>query len=78
MYHHWKVNRSRSQARRILAEMFALFLAEPEVLPGEWFDRLRHLDQADRARVICDYIAGMTDRYAIEEHRRLFHLEPWS
>jgi len=78
MYHHWKVNRSRSQARRILAEMFALFLAEPEVLPGEWFARLRPLDEAGRARVICDYIAGMTDRYAIEEHRRLFQLEPWS
>ncbi len=78
MYHHWKVNRSRSQARRILAEMFALFLAEPEVLPGEWFERLRHLEQVGRARVICDYIAGMTDRYAIEEHRRLFHLEAWS
>ena len=78
MYHHWKVNRSRSQARRILAEMFALFLAEPEVLPGEWFARLRPLDQPGRARVICDYIAGMTDRYAIEEHRRLFHLEAWA
>ena len=58
--------------------MFALFLAEPEVLPGEWFERLRHLEQAGRARVICDYIAGMTDRYAIEEHRRLFPLEAWS
>jgi len=77
MYHHWKVNRSRSQARRILAEMFALFLAEPEVLPGEWQARLSGLDEAGRARVVCDYIAGMTDRYAIEEHRRLFHLEAW-
>ncbi len=78
MYHHWKVNRSRSQARRILAEMFQLFLAEPEVLPGDWFIRLGGLDLGGRARVICDYIAGMTDRYAIEEHRRLFHLEPWA
>ena len=78
MYHHWKVNRSRSQARRILAEMFALFLAEPEVLPGEWYARLRHLDRPGQARVVCDYIAGMTDRYAIEEHRRLFHLDAWS
>jgi dGTPase len=77
MYHHWRVNRSRSQARRILAEMFGLFLSEPDVLPGEWFARQRELDQAGRARVVCDYIAGMTDRYAIEEHRRLFQLEPW-
>jgi dGTPase len=77
MYRHWRVNRSRSQARRILAEMFALFQAEPEVLPAEWFERSRDRDPTDQARVICDYIAGMTDRYAIEEHRRLFHLEPW-
>ena len=78
MYRHWRVNRSRSQARRILADMFGLFLAEPDVLPAEWYAHLREMDEAGRARVICDYVAGMTDRYAIEEHRRLFHLEPWA
>ncbi|MGH7016397.1 MAG: deoxyguanosinetriphosphate triphosphohydrolase, partial [Caulobacteraceae bacterium] len=77
MYRHWRVNRTRSQARRILAEMFALILSEPDVLPPEWFDKVRGTDEAGRARVVCDYIAGMTDRFAIEEHRRLFHLEPW-
>ena len=35
-------------------------------------------DEAGRARVVCDYIAGMTDRFAIEEHRRLFHLDVWN
>jgi dGTPase len=78
MYRHWKVNRTRSQARRILAEMFQLFMAEPDVLPAEWFSRCEGRDEAGRARVICDYIAGMTDRYAIEEHRKLFHLDVWS
>jgi dGTPase len=77
MYRHWKVNRSRSQARRILADMFTLFLAEPDVLPAEWFSRAQDLDETGRARLICDYIAGMTDRFAIEEHRRLFQLDPW-
>jgi dGTPase len=77
MYRHWRVNRSRSQARRILADMFALFLAEPEVLPAGWHDRAAGLDEPARARLICDYIAGMTDRYAIEEHRRLFQLDIW-
>ena len=77
MYRHWRVNRTRSQARRLLAEMFDLFLTEPEVLPAEWFERQRDRDAAARARVICDYIAGMTDRYAIEEHRRLFQIEAW-
>jgi len=75
MYRHWRVNRTRSQARRMLAEMFQLFLAEPDVLPTEWFARVEGRDEAGRARVVCDYIAGMTDRFAIEEHRKLFHLD---
>ena len=75
MYRHWRVNRTRSQARRMLAEMFQLFLGEPDVLPAEWFARTEGRDEAGRARVVCDYIAGMTDRYAIEEHRKLFHLD---
>jgi dGTPase len=75
MYRYWKVNRTRSQARRILAEMFTLFMAEPDVLPAEWFGRAEGRDEAGRARVVCDYIAGMTDRFAIEEHRKLFHLD---
>jgi dGTPase len=78
MYRYWKVNRTRSQARRILAEMFSLFMAEPEVLPTEWFSLSQNRDEAGRARVVCDYIAGMTDRFAIEEHRRLFHLDVWN
>jgi len=75
MYRHWRVNRTRSQARRILAEMFQLFMVEPDVLPNEWYGRVEGRAEAGRARVICDYIAGMTDRYAIEEHRKLFHLD---
>lgn len=78
MYRHWKVNRTRSQARRILAEMFQLFMAEPDVLPAEWFARAEGRDEPGRARVVCDYVAGMTDRYAIEEHRKLFHLDVWT
>jgi dGTPase len=77
MYRHWRVNRKRSRARRMLAEMFDLFLAEPDVLPPEWNNRLQREDDAGRARVVCDYIAGMTDRFATEEHRKLFRLESW-
>ncbi len=77
MYRHWKVNRTRSQARRLLADMFDLFRAEPDVLPADWSARLSGRDEGGRVRVICDYIAGMTDRYAIEEHRKLFHLDGW-
>ncbi|HXQ45498.1 MAG TPA: deoxyguanosinetriphosphate triphosphohydrolase [Caulobacteraceae bacterium] len=77
MYRHFRVNRTRSQARRIIVELFELFTAEPDVLPTEWFERARTRDEAGRARVVCDYIAGMTDRYAIEEHRKLFNLDVW-
>ena len=75
MYRHWRVNRTRSQARRMLAEMFQLFLGEPDVLPAEWYARAQVRDEAGQARLVCDYIAGMTDRFAIEEHRKLFHLD---
>ena len=80
MYRHYRVNRSRSQARRILASLFGLFTAEPEVLPDAWYARIeaRRGDKAAQARVVCDYVAGMTDRFAIEEHRKLFNLEVWS
>ncbi len=76
MYRHYRVNRSRSQARRILGEMFQLFMAEPEVLPPEWSVKAMTEDSRKRARAVCDYIAGMTDQYAIEEHRKLFSLDP--
>lgn len=75
MYRHYRVNRTRSQARRILAEMFQLFMAEPEVMPTEWGALAATQDLHKRARAVCDYIAGMTDRYAIEEHRKLFNLD---
>ncbi len=82
MYRHFRVNRTRSQARRILAELFGLFLPEPDVLPDEWLQRADAKSaqdgEAGRARVVCDYIAGMTDRFAIEEHRKLFNLDIWS
>jgi dGTPase len=78
MYRHYRVNRTRSQARRILAEMFSLFMAEPGVMPPEWSERAEGRDLASRARLVCDYIAGMTDRFAIEEHRKLFNLDVWS
>ena len=79
MYRHHKVNRMMSQARRIVRELFGLFIAEPDTLPAPWRTRaqLADKDMVKRARVVCDYIAGMTDTYAIDEHRRLFNLERW-
>ncbi len=75
MYRHYKVNRKRSQARRILRDLFHLFLAEPDTLPPPWRVTATQSSRDGRARTICDYLAGMTDNYAIDEHRRLFNLE---
>ena len=73
MYKHYKLNRTRSHAKRTLNEMFNLFTTEPDTLPTQWFQLVCSKDtETARARVICDYIAGMTDAFAIEEHRRLF------
>jgi len=79
MYRHFKVNRARSQAKRIVKSLFELFFSEPETLPPEWrarYESARGKDNGARlARVVCDYIAGMTDRYAMREYRRLFGVE---
>ena len=71
MYRHYRVNRMSSKARRVVRELFQLFLAEPECLPGEW-RALAGGGTAERARLVADYLAGMTDRFALDEHRRLF------
>jgi dGTPase len=73
LYHHYQVNRMTSKARRIITELFEAFMQEPRLLPPDYqtandmADRVHH-----QARKVADYIAGMTDRYAMREHRRLF------
>ncbi|MEL6473052.1 MAG: deoxyguanosinetriphosphate triphosphohydrolase [Pseudomonadota bacterium] len=75
MYKHYKVNRMRSQAKRMLRDLFTLFHAEPDTLPPPWRNDAIQAEPGRRARLVCDYIAGMTDNFAIEEHRRLFNLD---
>ena len=71
LYRHYRVARMSSKARRIVTELFSAFLAEPEILPPEFQARAGE----NKTRAIADYIAGMTDRYAILEHRRLYAVE---
>ena len=68
LYRHPRVLRTSAQARRIVSELFGVFLAKPRLLPPDFQARARE----DTPRAIADYIAGMTDRYAIREHQRLF------
>ncbi|MBU6374017.1 MAG: deoxyguanosinetriphosphate triphosphohydrolase [Alphaproteobacteria bacterium] len=77
MYRHYQISRVRSQARRILRDLFEIFLREPELLPDRWRIQAVAPGTTETARVVCDYIAGMTDPFAIDEHRRLFNLDRW-
>jgi dGTPase len=74
MYEHWRLNRSHSKARRVVADLFNLLFAEPNCLPPPWRERAEQAETPARARLVADYIAGMTDRFALDEHKRLFDL----
>lgn len=79
MYQHTELNRMTSKARRIVAELFDILTREPQSLPAEWRAEAEGAPENrtpdDRAhRIVADYIAGMTDRYAMLEHKRLFDL----
>jgi dGTPase len=71
LYRHYRVNRMSSKAKRIIRELFEAFYEDPTLMPEEFQLRARQ----ELARTVADYIAGMTDRYAIREYRRLFTVE---
>ncbi|QIE57977.1 deoxyguanosinetriphosphate triphosphohydrolase [Pikeienuella piscinae] len=72
MYRHPEVLRMRRKTARVVRDLFAIFVEEPALLPDDWRDAAVHAVSADiRARVVADYIAGMTDRFALDEHRNL-------
>lgn len=72
MYRHYRVNRMSSKARRVVKELFAFFLAEPECLPTDWRRQTDGAGTQRTAEMVADFIAGMTDRFALEEHNRIF------
>jgi dGTPase len=72
MYRHPRLMAVRVEADRVVRELFRHFVNEPEALPEEWRAGLSPGDESRLARRVSDYIAGMTDRYALLEHRRLF------
>jgi dGTPase len=76
MYRHGRVQRVMEEASRVVRELFGRYRDSPADLPEEWSAGLRGLDDAARARHIADFIAGMTDRYALAEHARLFDSTP--
>jgi dGTPase len=77
LYQHYQVNRMTSKARRIITELFDAFIAEPTLLPPDYLvtEATGPHAASAQARSVADYIAGMTDRYAMREHRRLFQVD---
>lgn len=73
LYHHYKVNRMSAKAVRIIRELFAAFFENTGLMPEEF----QAYAETDKARAVADYIAGMTDRFAIREHRKLFTVEEY-
>ena len=74
MYRHYLVNRMTSKARRIVHNLFDLLFREPQCLPSEWRVQTDAPQTPRTARVVADYIAGMTDRFALREYDRLFDM----
>ncbi|HEY0901740.1 MAG TPA: deoxyguanosinetriphosphate triphosphohydrolase [Micavibrio sp.] len=76
MYHHYKVNRMRLQVSRVVRDLYHAFTDNYKLLPDNWQLRVNEAggpaDRIAHARVVADYIAGMTDRFAIKEHGQLF------
>ncbi|MCL1824973.1 MAG: deoxyguanosinetriphosphate triphosphohydrolase [Betaproteobacteria bacterium] len=71
LYRHERVLSMSDKARRVIADLFAAYMADPGLLPPQHRARAQSGSDSDKARAIADYIAGMTDRYAMKEHRRL-------
>ena len=71
MYRHWRVNRMSHKARLVTKALGTLFLERPYLLPDDWRSRAGKAESAQAAVVVRDYVAGMTDRYALDEHARV-------
>jgi dGTPase len=73
LYRHWRVMRMDLRAQRVITDLFEAFTASPIILPTEIQIQIK---RKSFYRTICDYIAGMTDRFALQEHHKLFHSTP--
>jgi dGTPase len=76
MYRHPQVAETMTRARRLIRDLFETYLADPKQLPANWREESFTDDRSRYARQVCDFIAGMTDRFALDQHKRLFDLDP--
>lgn len=75
VYRHYKVNRMNTKSHKILKDLFEKFFENPNCLPKDWYEKVKNVEDFVKADIIKDYISGMTDRYAISEHSKLFDPE---
>jgi dGTPase len=71
-YHHWRVERMTTKARRVVTDLFEAYLKNPKQLPYDIYPRDKRFSGPQKYAIICNYIASMTDRFAFDEHKRLF------
>jgi dGTPase len=76
MYRHDRVEEIMDRARRVVRALFEAYMSDAKLLPVSWRDDAAASEKSHYARQVCDFSAGMTDRYALEQHKRLFDLDP--
>jgi dGTPase len=76
MYRADEVMRVRADAERVVLELFDAYFADPRKMPEGWREGLDRATDRIKARDVADFLAGMTDTYALKEHRRLFDHTP--
>ena len=72
LYHHFRVERMTQKAKRIIQDLFNVYEINPNQLPYSVYQRGMSYNQETKYRIICNHIASMTDRFALDEHKRLF------
>jgi len=72
LYHHYRVIRMTDKAKRIIGDLFKVYMDTPEQLPDSIYQRGRKYKEKEKYEAICNHIASMTDRSAINEHKKLF------
>jgi dGTPase len=76
MYRHERVMDIMARAQRVIRDLFNAYMNDEKLLPKDWRDDAPISDQSRYARQVCDFLAGMTDRFALDQHKRLFDLDP--
>ena len=76
MYRHPRVLEIMERAQRVIRDLFNAYMNDEKLLPDDWRETHPRTDQNRYARQVCDFIAGMTDRYALDQHKRMFDLDP--